>query len=60
VATDDSSSSGDSGTSSTGGSDGGSLAFTGVSGLVPWLAGLGVVMTGIGTLGRRRFKRVHQ
>ena len=60
VATDDSSSSGDSGTSSTGGSDGGSLAFTGVSCLVPWLAGLGVVMTGIGTLGRRRFKRVHQ
>jgi hypothetical protein len=33
-----------------------SLAFTGVSPLLFWFAGLGALMTGLGTLGRRRFK----
>jgi hypothetical protein len=53
-------SSGDGSTGSTGSSgDGGSsssLAFTGISPLLFWFAGLGALMTGLGTLGRRRFK----
>jgi Bacterial Ig-like domain (group 1) len=52
------------GDSSDGGSDGSSgdgsgtssLALTGVSPLLFWFAGLGALMTGLGTLGRRRFK----
>jgi Bacterial Ig-like domain (group 1) len=51
------SSDGGSGDSSGGGSDGSSsLAFTGVSPLLFWIAGLGALMTGLGTIGRRRFK----
>jgi hypothetical protein len=51
------SSSGDSSDDSSGdGSGGSSLALTGVSPLLLWFAGLGAVMTGLGTVGRRRFK----
>jgi Bacterial Ig-like domain (group 1) len=42
--------------SSGDGSGGSSLALTGVSPLLLWFAGLGAVMTGLGTIGRRRFK----
>jgi hypothetical protein len=45
-----------SGDSSGDGSGSSSLAFTGVSPLLFWFAGLGALMTGLGTLGRRRFK----
>ena len=50
-----SSSDGSSGSSGTSGS-GSSLAFTGVSTSIPWLAGMGAFFLGLGTLGRRRFK----
>jgi hypothetical protein len=38
-------------------SSGGSLAFTGASDLLPWVIGLGCVLLGLGTLGRRRLNR---
>jgi hypothetical protein len=48
----------DGGSGDSAGSGGGSssLAFTGVSPLLFWFAGLGGLMTVLGTLGRRRFK----
>jgi hypothetical protein len=55
AASDDS---GDTGSGSSSGGSGSSLAFTGVSSLVPWLAGVGFVFIGIGSLGRRRAKAV--
>jgi Bacterial Ig-like domain (group 1) len=45
---------GNSGTSSSG--SGASLADTGASPVLLWLAGLGALFLGIGTVGRRRFK----
>jgi hypothetical protein len=56
TAAGDTSSDGSSGDSSGDGSGSSSLAFTGVSPLLFWFAGLGALMTGLGTLGRRRFK----
>jgi hypothetical protein len=52
VLTSSSSSDGSSGSSDSGSS----LAFTGVSTSIPWLAGVGMFFLGLGTLGRRRFK----
>jgi hypothetical protein len=43
---------------STTGSTSSSLAFTGISTLVIWLFGVGVLLAGAGTLGRRRVKTV--
>ncbi len=56
TAAGDTSSDGGSGASSGDGGGSSSLAFTGVSPLLFWFAGLGALMTGLGTLGRRRFK----
>ncbi len=56
TAAGDTSSDGGSGASSGDGGGSSSLAFTGVSPLLFWFAGLGALMTGIGTLGRRRLK----
>jgi hypothetical protein len=56
TAAGDTSSDNSSGGSSGSGGDSSSLAFTGVSPLLFWFAGLGALMTGLGTLGRRRFK----
>jgi hypothetical protein len=56
TAAGDTSSDGSSGDSSGDGGGSSSLAFTGVSPLLFWFAGLGALMTGLGTLGRRRFK----
>jgi hypothetical protein len=55
AASDDS---GNTGSGSSSGGSGSSLAFTGVSAVVPWLAGLGFAFIGIGSLGRRRAKAV--
>jgi hypothetical protein len=57
----DSSDSGSGGSSGSGSSGGGSssLAFTGASAFLPWLAGIGALLMAIGTIGtigRRRFK----
>jgi Big-like domain-containing protein len=52
----DTTSDGSSGDSSGSGGGSSSLAFTGVSPLLFWFAGLGALMTVLGTLGRRRFK----
>jgi Bacterial Ig-like domain (group 1) len=52
----DGGSGGGSGDSSTDGSGSSSLAFTGVSSFLPWLIGIGVLLLGIGTVGRRRFQ----
>jgi adhesin/invasin len=56
TAAGDTSSDGGSGDSSGNGGGSSSLAFTGVSPLLFWFAGLGALMTALGTLGRRRFK----
>jgi Bacterial Ig-like domain (group 1) len=56
TAASDSSSDDGSDDSSGDGSGDSSLALTGVSPLLLWFAGLGAVMTGLGTVGRRRFK----
>jgi hypothetical protein len=56
TAAGDTSSDNNSGDSSGSGGGSSSLAFTGVSPLLFWFAGLGALMTGLGTLGRRRFK----
>ena len=56
TAAGDTSSDGSSGDSWGDGGGSSSLAFTGVSPLLFWFAGLGALMTGLGTLGRRRFK----
>jgi Bacterial Ig-like domain (group 1) len=50
-----SSDSGSNGSTSSG-TGSGSLAFTGVSAFLPWLAGIGAALLAIGTIGRRRFK----
>jgi Bacterial Ig-like domain (group 1) len=52
ILTSSSSSDGSSGSSGSGSS----LAFTGVSTSIPWLAGIGALFLGLGTLGRRRFR----
>jgi hypothetical protein len=49
----------DSGSGGSGSGGGGSsLAFTGASASLPWLAGFGALLLAIGTIGRRRFKAV--
>jgi hypothetical protein len=43
----------DTGSGSSGSGDS-ALAFTGVPPLLPWLVGIGALLVGVGTMGRRR------